>query len=245
MAWYQTRLGQTLSQQERELLGNTLADLFGYYLLQIGRLDEQNWLDSSRVSHCEVMDIAELDNAGQKPAFRGLPEHLPVKSDCIDVLILPHVLEYSQHPHTVLREVERILIPEGHVVLLVFNPFSLWRFWQWLPGLRHKIPWCGRFLSTARIKDWLALMGFDVVRIQGYFFRPALQQLPVMQRLSFIERLGVRFWPFFGAANLIVARKRVMTLTPLGRSWTRPRPAIVRPAGLAEPFQKSTKPEQE
>jgi len=240
--WYQSRLGREFANKERELVETTLSNLFGYYLLQVGRLDEQNWLSSSRVSRCEVMDFTPADFQSEMPGFRGLPEHLPIKSDSLDVMFLPHVLEFSQHPHAVLREVERILIPEGHVVLLVFNPFSLWKFWQWMPRKRQKVPWCGRFLSTPRIKDWFALLGFDVVSIQGYFFRPALQQRTIMQRLSFFERMGNRFWPIFGAANLIVAKKRVMTFTPLGHSWTRPKASIVTPAGLAEPFQKKNKP---
>ena len=235
--WYQSRLGKLFAQQERSLLEDTLSNLFGYHLLQVGRPDSENWLAGSRVSHCEVMDFAGQGELAQAPGFCGLPEHLPIQSDSMDVLVLPHVLEFSQHPHAVLREIERTLIPEGHLVLLVFNPFSLWKFPQWLPGLRNRKPWCGRFLSTTRIRDWLALLGFDVVKVQGYFYRPALQQMSLIQRMAFIERFGGRFWSFLGAANLILARKRVMTLTPLGRSWTRPKAQIVSPPGLVEPFR--------
>ncbi len=234
--WYQTRLGQRLGEQEQSLVEETLQNLFGYHLMQVGRLNEEDWLSSSRVSHCEVMNFLPEQVTGGCLGFQGLPEQLPIQTDSMDVIVLPHILEFSQKPHDVLREVERVLIPEGHVLLLVFNPFSIWTFWRWALGWRQRVPWCGRSLSTTRIKDWLALLGFDVVSIHGYFYRPPLQQKSVMQRLRFMESAGGRFWPVLGAGNLILAKKRMVTLTPVGPKWSTPKAKIVSP-GLVEPFQ--------
>jgi SAM-dependent methyltransferase len=239
-SWYQTRLGQRLGEQEQSLLTETLQNLFGYHLLQVGRPNEEDWLSGSRVSDCRVMDFSS-DSASSTPAgLLGVPEQLPIQTDCMDVIVLPHILEFSQQPHNVLREVERVLIPEGHVLILVFNPFSIWSLWRWAVGWRRRVPWCGRFLSTTRIKDWLALLGFDVLSIHGYFFRPPLQQRSVMQRLQLMESVGERLWPVLGASNLILARKRVVTLTPVGPSWSKPKGSIVSP-GLVEPFQNKVK----
>lgn len=238
--WYRTELGQQLAFQETAILADTLPNLFGYHLLQVGRLGEADWLASSRVSHCAVMDFHPPLLHQDEHRLFGLPDQLPIQSDCMDVMVLPHILEFSKRPHAILREAERVLIPEGHLVLLAFNPRSIWLIWRWLFGWRRKIPWCGRFLSTTRIKDWMELLGFDVIRVQGYFYRPPVQNKTLMQRLGMFERLGRRIWPMLGACNLIVARKRVVTMTPIRPRW-RPRRERIATAGLIEPFQQKDK----
>ena len=237
--WYQTPLGKSVADCERQLVTESVADLFGYHLLQVGRLNEANWLSGSRVSHCEVMDFPPANLTMNTRGFQGVPESLPIQTDSMDVIVLPHVLEFSQQPHAVLREVERVLIPEGHVLMLVFNPWSNWLMWRWLLGWRKCVPWCGRFLSTTRIKDWLALLGFDIVKVKGYYYRPPVKRQAILERLQFWETAGQRLWPIFGAANLIVARKRVVTVTPIRERW-RPKTKIVA-TGLVEPFQQHQK----
>lgn len=238
--WYTTALGKKLAEREKELLETALADLFGYHLLQVGRLTEVDWLTSSRISHRVVIDFPQqMGLPLRPPQLISQPHLLPCVSDSIDVVVLPHVLEFSHYPHEVLREVERVLIPEGAVVLLVFNPWSFWNVWRLAFGWRAHAPWCARFLSTTRLRDWLALLGFDVLSIQGYFFRPPVQSEKVMKRCGWWERLGQRFWPGMGAAKLLIARKRVTTMTPIRPRWSTQRNALVRP-GLAEPFQHNT-----
>ena len=238
--WYRTELGQQLALHEAEMLAETLPNLFGYHLLQLGRLSSEDWLGSSRISHCAVMDFLSPHTDKNERRLYGLPDQLPIQTDCMDVMVLPHTLEFSLRPHAVLREAERALIPEGHLVMLVFNPRSIWLVWRWLFGWRRKTPWCGRFLSTARIRDWMELLGFDVIQIRGYFYRPPLQSRRLMKRLGVLERLGRRIWPILGAGNLIVARKRVVTVTPIRPRW-RPQRERVRAAGLIEPYQHKDK----
>ncbi len=243
-AWYRTPLGTLVAEAETALIDRALSDLFGYYLLQVGRLQDADWLQASRVSFCEVMDFSPESGSQEKhTGFKGLPFALPIQSDSLDVVLLPHVLEFSQQPHAVLREVERVLIPNGHVVILVFNPLSLWSFWRWTVGWTRRAPWCGRFMSTTRVKDWMELLGFDVTHLQGYFFRPPIQKTGVMEKLRFSERVGQRLWPILGASHLIVAKKRVTTLTPIKPRW-RPGAKLVAP-GLVEPFQNKRKHEQQ
>ena len=238
--WYDSPLGQRIAQAESALLSQALPNLFGYHLLQIGRLTPENWLSDSRVSHCSIMDFPPAGLSDGNSWFHGLPDALPIQTDSVDVVVLPHTLEFSLTPHDILREVDRILVPEGHLVMLVFNPRSMWSFWRWSLGWRKKVPWCGRFLSTARIKDWMALLGFDVMNIQGYFYQPPIQSNRLTRRLGFSEGLGKRCWPFLGAANMIVAKKRVTTLTPIRQGW-RTQPKQVVSPGLVEPFQNKDK----
>ncbi len=234
-AWYATGIGQQLATYEQDLVQTALANLFGYHLVQIGRLNAEDWLTTSRISQRLVMDFP-ADNAVMMslPSLIGQPQQLPLQSDSVDVVVLPHVMEFSQYPHEVLREVERILIPEGHIVLLAFNPWSLWGVRrQLIPWQRQTAPWCARFLSATRLKDWLALLGFDVLTNQGYFYRPPFKSDSLQPRQGLWERAGQRCWPILGASNLLVARKRVTTLTPIRPSW---KPQRIVAAGL-EPSQ--------
>jgi len=229
--WYQTSFGQHLDGLEQQQLDEILPNLFGYHIGQIGLTGDLDLLRSSRISHHFVTDfLAEetLNRAGCKT----LPDLLPLASDTVDVLVLPHVLEFCKAPHDVLREIERVLIAEGHVVILGFNPFSLFALWRVFFIGRRKVPWCGRYFSIARLKDWLALLGFDVVMTHYYCYRPPLQHPSLMQRLQFIEAIFSKLLRIFGGSYVIVARKRTITLTPIRTRW-RAKKVV---AGLVEPM---------
>ena len=157
---------------------------------------------------------------------------MPVLSDSIDVIVLSHILEFSNNPHELLREIERTLIPEGHVVILGFNPWGIWMIWKIVLGWTRKTPWCGRFARQSRVRDWLQLLGFDIIESHGYFFRPPLAQVRIMRKLQFLEKFGPKWWPFFAGAYAIVAKKRVAALTPLKPRW-KPRRSRIVSAGLA------------
>ncbi len=233
--WYATPLGRTLAGCEQRLLDDSLYNLFGYHLLQVGAPQGVDLTAASRISHRMVL----VDNAVALPvldgseACVGLPEALPVGADSIDLLLLPHVLAFADEPHQVLREADRVLIPEGHVAVLGFNPWSLWGISRLALGWRQRAPWCGRFLSPWRVKDWLSLLGFDTVLLHHICYRPPLQHPGLLQRLQFLERWGQRWWPILGGGYLLVAKKRVATLTPIRPRW-RPRRALVA-TGLASP----------
>ncbi len=215
--WYHSEVGQALGDQEQYQLDEVLSNLFGYHLVQLGHPLERDLLEASRIHHRVVVE-SESENV---PAVSCLSDFcaLPFASDSLDVVVLPHTLEFEHDPHQLLREVERTLIPEGHVVILGFNPWSLWGWLRVLVGWRHHVPWCGHFFSTLRIRDWLALLGFDTVLVRGYFYRPPIQHKGVLQRLLPLERWGGHWWPFAGAGYILVAKKRVTTLTPIKPRW--------------------------
>lgn len=225
-SWYSSALGQRLLDSENDLFEKFLPDLFGYFLLQCGCPETiannvaGKWLASSRVSSRICLDYQQ----NQGISCRASLVQLPIQSDSIDIVVLPHVLEFSADPHQVLREVERVLITEGHVIILGFNPWSLWNMRRRLMFWAKQPPWNAQFLAATRVMDWLALLGFEVVQRQGYFYRPPIQKENVIEQLSIIEKLGQRFWPNFGAGYALVARKRMQTLTPIRPRWrTKPR----------------------
>jgi SAM-dependent methyltransferase len=211
--WFAAPLGRRLLDKEKRLLHSLLAPLFGYHLLQLGSMGEVQWLDGSRIKHRCIINTG----ASGKSHLCAHAEALPIASDSVDVVILGHVLEFSEHPHTVLREVERVLIAEGHLILLAFNPFSLWGGRQLLRGATP--PWNGYFRSALRIKDWLALLGFEVLEQHGLFFTPPVKNLWLQRHLAFLENAGQRWWPHLGGVYVLVAKKRVATLTPIKPRW--------------------------
>lgn len=226
--WYTTVLGKRLAKYEKRILGKYLPNLFGYFLVQCGCPEIKveraagKWLTSSRVSTRFCVDY----EVNQGVNFQTHLAQLPVKSDSIDIVVLPHVLEFSTDPHQVLREVERVLIAEGHVIILGFNPWSIWNvvrlFYLW----KKPVPWRGHFLTASRVMDWLALLGFDVVQRKGYFYQPPIQNEQISKRLRFLDKIGHRFWPNFGACYVLVARKRVQTLTPIRSRWRNQRHVV-------------------
>lgn len=233
--WYATPLGYSLAACEQQLLDEALYNLFGYHLLQVGAPQGRDLTTASRIAHRMILvdTPAALPAAAGAEGCAGLPESLPMATDSIDLLLLSHVLAFADDPHQVLREADRVLIPEGHVAVLGFNPWSLWGLCRLALGWRRRTPWCGRFLSPWRVNDWLSLLGFDTVLLRHVYYRPPLRHLGLLQRLQFLERWGGRWWPVLGGAYLLVAKKRVVTLTPIRPRW-RPRRALVS-AGLAGP----------
>ncbi len=232
--WYRRRLGQWLLEYERAQLDEVLSHLFGYYLVQVGATMDDYLLAGSRIrNHIVIDDSWPLNCPGDQEArvlgMFGSAGILPLQGDSIDVVVLPHTLEFQPAPHQVLREVERVLVPEGHAVIVGFNPWSLWGGRRLVGRWRRQAPpWGGTFRSVPRIKDWLALLGFDIVTTRYSFFRPPMQHQGIMGRLGWLERLGGRWWPYLGGVYIIVAKKQVVTLTPIRPRW-RPRRSLITP----------------
>jgi SAM-dependent methyltransferase len=222
--WFQTTLGRRLLGEEAAALQQILPHLFGYHLLQIGSIGHGYLLESSRIRHRCVLTLSANTICKPYSAVCALPDALPFAHDSIDVVVLPHILEFEKNPHDILREVERILIPDGHVVILGFNPVSLWGVWRWLFARRETAPWCGRFLPPSRLKDWLALLGFDLKKQQTFFF--ALPFYNDRFKTTLLEKIGSRWADNFGGVYMLVAKKRVATLTPIKPKWLT-QPALI------------------
>jgi SAM-dependent methyltransferase len=154
-------------------------------------------------------------------------------TDSIDVILLPHTLEFGGDARDILREADRSLIPEGHLVVLGFNPWSLWGLRRLLSTRRGSAPWCGRFLSVARLKDWLRLLGFDTLYVRTFFFRPPLNRGAILERLRWLEAIAGRQPVLPAGVYVLLAKKRVVALTPIRPRW-RPRRRMVA-AGVTEP----------
>ena len=141
----------------------------------------------------------------------------------MDLVLLPHTLDFSMSPQQTLREVERVLMPEGHVVISGFNPISTW-------GMRRFVSkrcrsstaiWHAHFLSPLRIKDWLNLLGLEVVSIKMTCYKLPFQNATWMQRFDGLDRLGRMCWPMFGGVYCIVAKKKILGMRIIKPNWNR------------------------
>lgn len=213
--WFEGDLGRYLRGEEERLLGCLLPDLFGYHALQVGRVTGDNLLASCRIRHCCIVDADRPDVPGLSP-LRAHPEQLPLGKDSIDLVFLHHGLDTAPSPHALLREAARVLIPEGHLVIVGFNPWSLWGLWRLFRLPRAApLPWLRRPLSPQRLADWLTLLDFEVVGLEGVCFVPPFTSPGLRRRFAWLEALGRRYWGQAGASYILLARKRVSCLTPV------------------------------
>ena len=208
--WLASSLGQYLLTCEQALYDDAVGDIFGFHALQIG-LPQLTALKNSRIPH--------LVHAGN---YQGdiycESDYLPFAENSIDLVCLPHVLEFSRNPHQTLREVNRILVPEGHLMMTGFNPISAWGVKQALCK-DAQYPWQGHFFMLSRIKDWLALLGLEFVTGQMYCDEPPIEDETWRKRTKFITQYGQKAWPMLGGVYFIVAKKRVVNMTLLKPNW--------------------------
>jgi len=239
--WLATPTGAGLLQEEARQVRRALDSLFGDQFLQIGHWGCEVFRDFARTQRTSVLCELGCQNSDCIVA----PDQLAVIGDSVDVVLLPHVLETSHDPHAVLREVDRILRPDGHVVILGFNPVSFW-------GLRHlasrrEFPQgVRRMISEHRLCDWLRLLNFTVRQANFYHF-----QAPIMRRAARDAEsasttaaesrqpeplLRLWQWPPFAGCYLLLARKQLYTVTPIRPVWKRRRRLV---GGLVNPTTRN------
>ncbi|GAB2881899.1 methyltransferase domain-containing protein [Uliginosibacterium flavum] len=231
--WLPTPRGQYLLTWEQDRVDRVVADIFGFNALQIG-LCGQDFLRANRMPH-RILGGACNHTDEPGASVQLLAEELPFASQSLDLVVLPHVLEFASSPHQVLRELERVLVPGGHLVITGFNPFSMWGLRRALAGHMGEIPWRGQYLSVSRLKDWLGLLGCEP-RISAFgCYAPPASSAEWLRRWSFMDSVGPRLWPFMGGAYVLHAVKRVPGMRLITPKW---REQKARKKGLVAVTQK-------
>lgn len=211
--WLETPQGRYVLDWEQHRYDQLLADVFGFNALQLG-LPALDCLRANRMPF-----RFRCDDKGGAAEVRSDLHHLPFASSSVDLVLLPHVLEFDDNPHQVLREVERILVPEGSVVIAGFNPYSLWGAKRRLSPRPELPPWRGRYISVPRLKDWFALLGLEPRAGAFGCYAPAVTQEKWLHRFQFLEFAGDRWWPIAGAVYVIQAVKRVHGMRMIMPKW--------------------------
>ncbi len=207
--WFQTTAGADLLEKENTLLKKVLPELFGYHLLWTGEGNYWSGVAASSVAH-HVRLQAPDKSAAKDCDVIGSHTSLPVQRDSIDVVILPHLLEYDRHPHAILREAERVLHPNGHIIILGFNPVGYHGFCRVLSGFRGNMPWQGHFYHPLRIRDWLKLLGFVVKSVSYTAFLPSIRYGKMARCSRFIEKAGQGMLAPLSGVYMITARNLIV-----------------------------------
>jgi len=220
--WLATPPGQYLLAWEQAQLDKVVADLFGFHALQLG-LPELDALRANRMPHRWLTTDTSGEAVGhQKVVLVSHYSALPFPANSLDLVVLPHALELTPDPHGALREVERVLMPEGRVVICGLNPVSLWGFrqrrahwYRWLGRSRLFLPQAGDFIGYLRLRDWLRLLNLEIQAGQFGCYRPAFSTQVWLGRFAWGDQGGARSWPFLGSAYMLTAVKRVPSMTLL------------------------------
>ena len=257
-AWLQTAPGRYLLEWEQDRLDHAVTDAFGFHALQLG-MPELDGLRANRMPHRWVASDSLLvpealplppprdDLITTRPPDEPVALHcefdaLPFPQHSIDLVVLPHSLELARDPHQTLREVERVLVPEGRIVIAGFNPASLWGLRQRAGHMKHGmgigrhgglyLPRAGEFIGYWRLRDWLRLLGFEVEGGRFGCYRPPFSSPGWLDRFAWMDPVGDRWWPVLGAVYFVVAVKRVRGMRLVGllkneRRKTKAAPAVV------------------
>lgn len=248
--WFQTPPGQTARAWEQQCFDAALADVFGYHALQIGLPDfdvlaanrmPQRWLATVPALDASpnARMVARESSAARPIALMTASEALPFDEESLDLVALPHALELSADPRATLREVHRVLVHEGRVAITGFNPLSLWawrqrrtRWYRRLGGGRFYLPETGEFIGMMRLRDWLLLLGFEIEQTSFGCYRPAVRGARTLARFGWMERVGRRSWPMFGATYFVLAVKRAPGARLIGRTWKKVPGIVAAPASV-------------
>lgn len=260
--WLASPTGQYLLRWESAQVDDAVSDIFGYHALQLG-FPELDALRNNRMPHQwlavpaeEAARISPLvtGEGGASSRSASLVADacaLPFGANSLDLLVLPHTLELSDDPHAALREAERVLVPEGRVVITGINPNSLWGFRQsrarLLRSARRRLGQgegaAGTFLPGDgvsmgsigywRLRDWLRLLGFEVESARFGVYAPSFASQKWLKRFDWMDTLGPRWWPIFGATYCVVAVKRVRGMRLLEPARKTRKSAAAAPAAVA------------
>lgn len=236
--WFDTALGKSILEIEKQILSHILPTRFGYHLLFNGVGPAVELLETSPIRH--KVCVSKVFTEQAVSLLCASATALPLENNSVDLIVLHHSLDYEQNPHAVLREMSRILIPGGSMVLIGFNPWSLWGGWKALrvntPFKRSShakiaaAPWHTHFISPYRLTDWLALLEMDVDGCESGFYYPPIPIGSLGGHVSKVlnrkgwrgvddrhwsSRLKAKALAQRGAVYVMVAKKMTTCMTPL------------------------------
>ncbi len=216
--WLDSPLGLLLIDSEQTVIDEQIHNLFGYHLLQLSVSKRLDLTGASRVSHRFALYPQETDH----PLVAGRADfnHLPLPANSIDVVLLHHILDYSQSPHHILREASSVLISQGHIIVVGFNPRSFFGLWRAFIRFFSRAPqWRHQSLRLGRVLDWLAVLDFEPVAVKQGFYRPPYSKPGAIRYLQWLDRWGEKLNLPWGGFYVIVARKDSFAITPQKPQW--------------------------
>ncbi len=233
-AWYETKQGRQTLHRQTQWVNEQVGEMFGYHLMQMGIMPTSDFYTHSRIHHrFHVSPLkTPVNNKKSISILQASPTRLPLADESIDVLIMHHALDFSESPHQVLSEATRVIAPNGYIIIMGFNPFSLWGCVQLCkrPFSRQPI-YKPQYLRAGRVQDWLALLNVKPLTTHyaptGWLGQNMHKAMQITER--YVPRLTSYLWPLstwftslalpIGGMYFIVARKDKACITPLKPAW--------------------------
>jgi SAM-dependent methyltransferase len=210
--WFQSSIGEVYRHAESKLLSTKLSENFRSEVLQLDFIGwEDEFHEAMRFAHYTILD-KHTNERSKYTTVLGEAENLPIDTCSVDIVIMPHTLEFEDNPHQVLREAARVLKPEGIILLMGFNPWAFWHVPRFLPQVKQKTPWNGRFISRRRVADWLKLLSFEIEVNEGCCFFPLSKKHKMSKQWKFVEKM-IGLIPFVPAAYFVMGVKRISSGT--------------------------------
>lgn len=238
--WYKTQSGQATLSKLDDLCDDMLSEIFGYYAIETGVLSgqhsllkgsriakgvsmiDQSSLNSYRLKQNQTNETTDEDQIKTFSSFVSNYEQLPLAADNIDLVIGTHVLESSNDPHQALREIDRVLVPEGHCILIGFNPYAFSGLGKQVKSSIGRDKSFYKFRSAPRVRDWFSLLGFEVLDVQYMGFRPSVKSKRLFDSLSWLDKMGEYAGPLLGKIYVMHVKKQVVAMTPHKKVWRAP-----------------------
>ncbi len=232
-SWYQTLSGQYALEKLDDFCTDLMSEIFGYYAIETGVLSGQhNLLKHSRIAtgfSLATPDVIKQFEASENKlekknnyALISTPENLPLSTDDVDLVVASHVLETTENPHQVLREIDRVLVPEGHCILIGFNPLALSHSRKSFGSLFRRGNEHYKMRSVNRVRDWFSLLGFEILDVNYFGCRPRVKNKKLFDGLSWMEKFGDYSGIMLGNMYVIHAKKQVIAMRPDKRVWKAP-----------------------
>jgi SAM-dependent methyltransferase len=217
--WLGSFLGHSVLAAEKKILPSLLTQHYSNQLLLIGTPRQQTLLTTDTIP-TRIL-LSPLFNKHSQLAIHNIEsdlDELPIASGSVDLVLLPHTLEYLDNPRQLFAESCRIVKPEGHIIVCGFNPYSMWGLRKWC-SKRDKIPWSGNFIPPGNIKKWLNLADFKIKQLTRTLYRPPIGYEKIYTHLKFMEWFGPKCYSPFAGIYILIAQAKVIPLTPIKLSW--------------------------
>ena len=233
--WYKSTLGDRLLQLELSEIASELDSAVGYYLVSQSPLRDFA-LKNHRLRE-SILIAPVLEFGAPSNTIVARASELPFEADGVDVHVFHHTLDISATPHDDLREAARTLLPSGKLVIIGFNPWSLWGCRRFFYN-KIKAPWCGHFIAHQRLEDWLKVAGLTLESKRFVFYEPPLQSSKWRSRFAWIDKILRPLKLPFSGVYVMTATKQVRRFIPLKPRWSGAR---VRVPPLSKPTAKEMK----
>ena len=232
-SWFESELGKGFLARQKGILDEVLPRLFGYHLIYSGLEHLSDLVHSSPIKHKVILSLKS-----SQATLNGSAHQLAILSNSTDVMVLHHSLDFEKDPSQVLREASRVVLPNGNLIIIGFNPWSFWGLWRSFLFRSSKAPWTSRFISPYRLAEWLNILDFDVVACESGFYKPPVSRFNKQDSLKWLETIGAAWFAQRGGFYILLAKKRVSCITPIHLQQRRKRSQVL-PITAAGRFSKN------